>query len=142
MDDEAPARPPQEGVIVVGGQHRLDRDHAVAARTVLDHDRLAPACLQAVLNKARADIGAGTRTERNDEPDRLLRPSLCLGPRWRRRHGENCNEGEESGAELRHILQASLQAGTIGADANRSIEEAQRWLAGERVRPAATMFRT
>jgi hypothetical protein len=62
--------------------------------------------LQAVLNKARADIGAGARTERNDEADRLLRPSLSLSQRRRRRHGENCNEGEESGTELRHISQS------------------------------------
>src|SRR5262249_24784558 len=106
MDDEAPARPPQERVIVVGGYDGLDRDHAVAARTVLDHHRLAPACLQAVLNKARADVGAGARTERHDEADRLLPPSLRLWRWWRRRKGENCNESEEGGTELRHISQS------------------------------------
>jgi hypothetical protein len=92
-------------VIVVGGQHGLDRDHAIAARAVLDHHRLAPAGLQAILNKPRADIGAGARTERHDESNRLLRPSLCLRQRPRRRQSENCNESDEGGVELRHILQ-------------------------------------
>ena len=103
VDEETPTRPPQERVIVVGRQHGLNRDHAIPARTVLNHHRFAPACLQSVLNNARTDIGAGARTERNDEADRPLRPvrCLCACRRWRKR--EERDNRDKPGAELRHI---------------------------------------
>ena len=102
VDEETPTRPPQERVIVVGRQHGLNRDHAIATRTVLNHHRLAPACLQPVLNKARADICAGARTERNDEADRPLWPVCCLCVQ-QRRHREECDNKDNPGAEFRHI---------------------------------------
>ena len=76
MDDEVAARTPQEGVIIVGGQHGLDRDDAVASGPVVDHDRLAPARRQLFLDQACSNVGAGARTEWNDESDRALWPSL------------------------------------------------------------------
>src|SRR5262249_3906976 len=79
VDDEVAARSPQERVIVVGGQPGLDRDDAVTAGPVVDHDRLAPARRQLLLDQAGADIGTGAGPERYDELDRALRPRGCLG---------------------------------------------------------------
>ncbi len=86
MDDEVAARSPQEGVVVVGGEHGLDRDDAVAAGPVIDHDRLAPFLLEPFLDQPRADVGAGAGAEGNDEADRPLRP-LSLRLRRQRRAG-------------------------------------------------------
>src|SRR2546426_32296 len=48
-------------------------------------------------------IGAGARTERNDEADGLLRPSLRLRLCRGCRQGENCSESDEGGVEPGHF---------------------------------------
>jgi hypothetical protein len=91
-------------VIVVRRQHGLDGDDAVAARTVLDHDRLAPAFLQPLLDQPRADVGAGAGAERDDEADRPLRPGLRLRVRREpdQASEQGCGDGRDPVSERAH----------------------------------------
>ena len=58
MRRERRARRAEQDMIVVGRDERSDRDVAVAARPVLDHDRLAPKLRQLVGHQPRADVGS------------------------------------------------------------------------------------
>ena len=89
MHREVAARSPQKGVVVIGGQHGLDCDDAVAARAVIDHDRLAPLLLQPFLDQPRADVGAGAGAERDDPAHRPVRPVSAPAPAQVRRAGPN-----------------------------------------------------
>jgi hypothetical protein len=92
MHREVAARSPQEGVVVIGGEHGLYGDDAVTAGTVVDHDRLAPFLLQLFLDQPRADIGAGARPERNDPAHRALRPALRLRAGRHGDQGQACQQ--------------------------------------------------
>jgi hypothetical protein len=100
MHRERAAGREQQRMVVVAGDERLDRHQAVGAGPVFDHHRLAPARRQPVGQHARADIGAGARPERHDEPHRPLRPRLRL--RLRRQRYGNREESEGKRAQLRH----------------------------------------
>ena len=63
-------------MMVVGGNEGVDRDDAVTARLVLDHDRLALLATQVVGKQPGPDIDAAGRPQRDNEPDRPLRPVL------------------------------------------------------------------
>src|SRR5262249_8714525 len=89
MRGERPAWCSQEHVVIVGGDERADGDETVSAGAILDDDRLAPAPAQSICDQARADIDTATGSERHDELDRPLRPSLR--GRWlcpEDKHGE------------------------------------------------------
>ena len=45
-------------MVVAGADEGIDGDNAVAARTVLDHHGLTPACGELFGDQARADVGA------------------------------------------------------------------------------------
>jgi hypothetical protein len=70
-------------MIVVRTGERRDRQDGIAARLVLDHDRLAPFGRQPVCDQPRRDVDARAGSERQDEADVALRPGLGL----RRRNG-------------------------------------------------------
>jgi hypothetical protein len=92
----------QQHVVVVGAEERLDRHQAVAAGTVLDHDRLAPARRQPLRQQPRADIGARAGTKRHDELDCPLRPFLRQRRhRHHRANGDKADSHQEQ-AEFRH----------------------------------------
>ncbi len=78
MHGEIAGRHVQQDVIVIRAQERRDGDDAVAAGTVLDHHRLAPALRQLVGEQTGADVDGSARSERHDEPDRPRRPSRRL----------------------------------------------------------------
>ena len=63
-------------MIVICADYRRHGDNRVAARTVLDHNRLAPTFTQPISEEARAEIDATARSEGHDELDRPLWPSL------------------------------------------------------------------
>jgi hypothetical protein len=99
MRSERPAWCSQEHVIIVGAGERADGNETIAAGTILDDDRLAPAPAQSVRNQSRADIDTAAGSERQDELDRALRPNLRrrrLRRRWlyrQHKHGEKA-EGD------------------------------------------------
>jgi hypothetical protein len=76
MADEVRSRSPQQHVIILRRDDCIDGNHAIAAGLVLDDHRLAPHLRQPVGIEARADVGAGTRPERQDHAHRFLRPGL------------------------------------------------------------------
>jgi len=63
-------------------------DDAIAAGTVVDDHRLAPALAELVGQEARSDIGAAAGPESQDEPDRPRRPVVSG------RCGRICRNGE------------------------------------------------
>ena len=77
MRGEGRGRRHQEGMIVIRRQERIDRDDGVAARPVLDHDRLAPFGRELVGEQARGDVDAAAGPERQDQRDVALRPGLA-----------------------------------------------------------------
>src|SRR3954467_5618091 len=103
MADEVRGRPPEQRVVVLRLDHRVDRDDAVAAGAVLDDDRMAPHLRQAVGIEARTDVRARAGPERDDELDRLLRPRLRRrAERNRQRDGGGGNADER--LQLRILL--------------------------------------
>ena len=80
MRGERRGRRVEQRVVVLGADEGIDGDHGIAARTVLDHDRLLPFRGELVRDQARADVGAAAGAERHDEADRALRPSSA--PVW------------------------------------------------------------
>jgi hypothetical protein len=79
MNREITARPEQKDVIVVSAEKRLDCDQAIAARPILDDDRLAaPAGRQPLCHEPRPDVRTSSGPEWHDELDRTLRPLRCL----------------------------------------------------------------
>ena len=63
-------------MVVAGAGEDVDRDDAVAAGTILDHHRLAPARRKAFGEHPGGDIDAGAGTERQDEAHHTLRIAL------------------------------------------------------------------
>jgi hypothetical protein len=108
MRSERSARCGKQHVIVVGADERADGDETVAARTILDDHRLAPAPAQTVGDQPRADIDAAARSERHDELDRALRP--CL--RGRRLCREQ-KRGEQAEGECETLHAEYLRCRTI-----------------------------
>ncbi len=98
----------QQDVIVIGGHDRVDRDHRVAAGTVLDHDRLAPTLGEPVGQQPGADVDAAARSKRDDELDRPGRPLLLRG---RRRDGRG-NGGKRAGGNSQ-CCEADLMHGFL-----------------------------
>jgi hypothetical protein len=88
MRDERRGRRQQQDVIVLGADEGVDGDDAVAAGAVLDHHRLAPFLGEPVRQQPAADIGAAARTERKDEFDRTVRPSLRRCVRGTKQRGQ------------------------------------------------------
>jgi hypothetical protein len=72
-------------VIVLGGDHRADRNEPIAAGTVLNHHGLAPTLAQAVGEQSGSDIDAAAGPECHQELHGALRPGL----RRRRRRRDN-----------------------------------------------------
>src|SRR5262245_5985868 len=64
----------QERMVVVRAQKCRDRNDTIAARAVLDHDRLSPQRLQPLGKDPRPDVRACARSEWDDEFHRPLRP--------------------------------------------------------------------
>ncbi len=83
MRGEDRGRREQQRVIVMGADEGADPDDAVAAGTILDHHRLAPARRQPVGQQPRRDVGTAAGAQRHDEPDVALRPRLGRGRRCR-----------------------------------------------------------
>jgi hypothetical protein len=81
MGGKGGGRDEQQRVVVVGGDEDVDRDDAVAAGTILDHDRLAPARGKTFREHPGGDIDSGAGTERQDEPHCTLRIALRRGRR-------------------------------------------------------------
>ena len=63
-------------MIVVRLKETGDGDHAVAAGTVLDDDRLTPFRGKLVGEQPRTDVDAAARTERDDESHRPVGPGV------------------------------------------------------------------
>ena len=84
MRGERRGRREQQNMIVTGADDRRDRDEGIAARPVFDYHRLTPLGRQLVGEHARGDVDAGAGPERNNELDRVLRPSLPTCRRLRR----------------------------------------------------------
>jgi len=77
----------QQDVIVVGIDESADGDNGVPSGAILHHDRLAPARGQSIRQQPCADIDSRSRTERQQEFDRALRPALrrrrrCCQHKW------------------------------------------------------------
>ncbi len=82
-------------MVVARGYEGVDRDQAVAAGAVLDHDGMAaPACGQTVAQKTRSRISGAAGAERQDQPDIALRPGLGLD----RRCPEGCQRASQTAA--------------------------------------------
>ena len=102
-------------MVVVGADEGIDGDNAVATRTVLHHDGLTPARRELFGDQARADVGARTGAERQDELDRPLRPGLR---RHRRHRQHQRKQGRGNDADHRlHVGHDVLQ----GARAVRGV---------------------
>ena len=82
-------------MIIVGTGECADRDETIAAGTILDHRRLAPAPGQPIREQSRPDIDAAARSERHNEFDRPLRPGLRC--RWHRPQDERGEKAESDG---------------------------------------------
>ena len=85
-------RPAPEQRVAIGRRtgHGLSRNGAVAADPILDHELLPERLAQALAGQARNDVDVAAGRERDDDPDRPLRPSRRLGPRGCK--GERSNE--------------------------------------------------
>ena len=90
-------------MIVVGGEECLDCHQPVGPGAVLDHHWFSPAHRQPIREQPRADIHAGAGTERHQEFDRPLRPSLRLGLRLRRQQRDHSEESDDQRTQLRHF---------------------------------------
>jgi len=64
-------------MIVMGADESADRDDPIGSRAVFHHHGLAPACAQPIRQQPSADIHSRSRTERQQEFNRALRPALC-----------------------------------------------------------------
>jgi len=100
MDRERSGRREQQRVIVIGIDERGDRHDAVGAGPVLDHHGLPPPLGQPIRKKPRADVRSGSGPERNDEPDRTLRPALRVRDRERGQKGGG--QGEKDAEPVCH----------------------------------------
>jgi hypothetical protein len=76
VDGKGSHRPEQQRVVVVGAGECANGDETVAARTVFDHHRLAPARAQPIGEQPRRDIRCARWSERDDEPHRARRIGL------------------------------------------------------------------
>src|SRR5262245_24150670 len=91
MGGECRRRGGQQDMIVVCIDDGADRNDGIAARTILDHDRLIPTLAQSIAQQAGAEVHAAAWSERHDEPDRPLRPRLRS---CRNSQGRQQDEGE------------------------------------------------
>src|SRR6516164_10738310 len=66
-------------MVVARPEHRGDADHAIAARSILDDDSLAPPFRQAVGKEASAEVSTGTGPEGDHELHRTVWPCLRIG---------------------------------------------------------------
>ena len=66
-------------MVVAGAGEGVDGDEAVAARTIFDHDGVAPPGAELFCEQPRAQIGARAGAERENEFHRPNRPILRLG---------------------------------------------------------------
>ena len=89
MHREGPDGREQKRMVVVGGDESSNRDEAIAARTIFDQDRLAPAGGQSVCEQSRRNVRSTGGSERHEETNRSRRIGL------RRRAGEALQNAEK-----------------------------------------------
>jgi len=94
MSRKARSRGKQQRVIVARGEKRRDGDYAVSTGTIFHHDGLAPARRQPVGKQPGADVDPASRSQRQNEFDRTLRPSLRF--RDSRKAGEHRQHQRET----------------------------------------------
>src|SRR5258708_12284363 len=73
MHREGPDGREQKRMVVVGGDESSNRDEAIAARTIFDQDRLAPAGGQSVCEQSRRNVRSTGGSQRHDETNRSPR---------------------------------------------------------------------
>src|SRR5262245_25597457 len=86
-------------MIVARTEDPGDGEKSVATGAVFDYDRLTPFRRKLVAQQARGDIDPRTRTKRDNESDRSLRPGLrrlCVRV-WR--HENCCREKKTKGEQ-------------------------------------------
>ena len=64
----------QHVAVGIGARHDALADRAAGAGFVFDDELLAKLAAEPVKDDPRNDIGGAARTERNDDPDRLVGP--------------------------------------------------------------------
>src|SRR5215472_2492656 len=76
VNKEGRSRAKEQCVIVVRAEKGIERNQAIAARAILDHDWLAPARAQSISKQSCRYVRRAGGTERQDEPNRAGRISL------------------------------------------------------------------
>jgi hypothetical protein len=67
MHGEGACRPKQKSMVIVRSGERADGDEPIAAGTIFNDDRPAPARRETIGKQPRRDIGCARRPERDDE---------------------------------------------------------------------------
>src|SRR6516165_9595630 len=104
MRGERGRRRGQQHVIVLGGDHRADRNEPIAAWAVLDHHGLAPTLAQAVGEQSGSDIDAAAGPERYQKLHGALRPSLRRRRRRRDNERKRGRQDENATQSIAHRL--------------------------------------
>src|SRR3974390_403008 len=104
---EGGGRREQQLMVVMRADEGIDRDNAVAAGPVLDHDGLTPSLPQPVRQQPRSYIGATAWAECQDEFHWPCWPGLVGRCRVEERRGKRDN-GCQSGSGAEHKTPARL----------------------------------
>ena len=94
VDEECGGGAEEQRVIVVCAEKSIERHETIAARAILDHDRLAPARAQSIGEQSRCYVRCAGGAERQNEADRaggigLLRRRAAEYARHRRENDRN-----------------------------------------------------
>jgi hypothetical protein len=94
VDKESGGRAEEQCVIVVCAEKGIERHQAIAARAILDHDRLAPVCAQSISKQSCCYVRRAGGAKWQNETDRaggigLLRRRAAEYARYRRENDRN-----------------------------------------------------
>jgi len=91
--------------------HGLGADHAACADPIVHDDRLAPALIQFLGDRARDDVGSAARGKGNDDADGLCRIGLRENLRGVREQRGQAQQGFgqfHRGAGAQKLVQAGI----------------------------------